>query len=152
MKKFTLFVILFASIIGARGDSIKAAVICAGAATLNNGSVITIGQPFVGVMSAAGSATITLGIVPELLTNYVGIACTNQPPPVIGSSTFAAGLFRMTLDSSVLGKSYSLDATTNLLNWVPLSTQFGTGLKLILVDPDAASFEYRFYRVREECP
>ena len=57
MKKLTFLSLLLASIVGTRGDSITAAMISAGTVNLSNGSVVNIGQPFVGVTSAAGAAT-----------------------------------------------------------------------------------------------
>ncbi|MEO8426172.1 MAG: hypothetical protein ABI651_03585 [Verrucomicrobiota bacterium] len=141
MKKLTLLSLLMASIAGAHGDFIKAGAICAGAATLSNGSIVNIGQPFVGVMSAAGGESINVGLIPQL-----GV----EPPipPSISGSAFVGGLFQLTISPSEAGRSYFLQASTNLTEWVPLISKLGTGLSLTLEDnSDVTTFEYRFYRV-----
>ena len=53
MKTLLLFAsLLFASVAIAAAESVKAATTCAGAAKLDNGSMITIGQPIVGRIAA----------------------------------------------------------------------------------------------------
>jgi hypothetical protein len=41
---------------------------------------------------------------------------------------------------------YYIQATTNLVNWVNISTNVATGSFLDLIDVDAVSYPYRFYR------
>ena len=53
-----VFLITAATGTFAQADQIAFATICSGAATLNNGSVVTIGQPFIGTMSASDNSLI----------------------------------------------------------------------------------------------
>jgi len=43
---------------------------------------------------------------------------------------------------------YVIEATTNLINWVNISTNIASGDYMNLVDIDAAKYPYRFYRWR----
>ena len=147
MKPNTVFFSLaFATISSAAilGAELKTGAICAGAATLSNGLIISIGQPFIGVMSATDSVTLSLGIVPLLgVTNSV-----NADRPTLSHSIVTSGVFQMSAAGSAKGNSYTLEATTDLMEWVPVITKPGTGSNLLFVDPDEASFAYRFYRLR----
>ena len=48
--------------------------------------------------------------------------------------------------SGLAGKTYYLQATTNFINWVNLSTNVPASNPFYLVDPGASNFVYRFYR------
>jgi len=48
------------------------------------------------------------------------------------------------------GSNYVRQATTNFINWTPLTTNLGTTNQLNLVDPNATNFPYRFYRVLQQ--
>jgi hypothetical protein len=47
----------------------------------------------------------------------------------------------------VSNTSYALQASTNLINWVPISTNLATTNSFTLADTNAAGFRYRFYRL-----
>jgi len=47
---------------------------------------------------------------------------------------------------STNGQRYAIQATTNLVNWVNILTNVATSSFMDLVDIDAASYPYRFYR------
>jgi len=47
---------------------------------------------------------------------------------------------------STEGRRYAIQATTNLVNWVNISTNTATSSFMDLVDIDAARYPYRFYR------
>ena len=48
------------------------------------------------------------------------------------------------------GRSYHLQSSTNLLDWVELTTLTGTGLPLSYLDHRSTSTPQRFYRIRVE--
>ena len=71
-------------------------------------------------------------------------------PPVQFTSGgfFTNNTFQMPV-SGLAGKSYYLQATTNLINWVALSTNVAPSNSFYLIDPGASNFMYRFYRTVE---
>jgi hypothetical protein len=75
---------------------------------------------------------------------------TNAPPgPVFSPTGFLTnGGFGMTL-SGTPGKTYVLQGSTNLFNWVPVNTNVPASSPFSLVDPGAANFRYRFYRAEQ---
>jgi PA14 domain/Chitobiase/beta-hexosaminidase C-terminal domain len=71
---------------------------------------------------------------------------TNTLPVLFTSSgTFSNGNFTLQL-SGMPGKSYVLQASTNLVNWVPVSTNVPPATIQNLIDPGATNFPTRFYR------
>ena len=137
-----LILLIATTALRAQNIQLKVAAISAGAAILNNGSIVTIGQPFVGIMSAPGGETFGTGLIPAVQGGGVAIAkpTFNSVPAFDGTG------LRLTLYSQP-GIAYVLQATTNLVDWVSLSTNTPTGVTITLQDSNAAVFPYRFYRV-----
>ena len=44
------------------------------------------------------------------------------------------------------GLSYTLQASTNLVDWIPIQTYISTNSTMTVVDPTATNYNYRFYR------
>ena len=57
--------------------------------------------------------------------------------------------FKVSLTGEV-GASYSIEASTNLVNWTPLVTLTNSNGSVNLVDPAAARFNQRFYRAKQQ--
>ena len=62
---------------------------------------------------------------------------------------FSNGQFQLQL-SGLAGKSYWFQASTNLFDWLSLSTNTAPSNLFNLVDPAASNFPYRFYRAIEQ--
>jgi uncharacterized repeat protein (TIGR03806 family) len=60
------------------------------------------------------------------------------------NDTFQLGFF------GTPGSNYVLQASTNLLDWTPLSTNLAPTNLFNLYDPNATNFPYRFYRVLQQ--
>ncbi|HVV72177.1 MAG TPA: chitobiase/beta-hexosaminidase C-terminal domain-containing protein, partial [Verrucomicrobiae bacterium] len=58
------------------------------------------------------------------------------------------GTFALQL-SGPTGKTYVFEGSTNLIDWVPVSTNVPVASPFTLTDPAAANFRYRFYRAVE---
>jgi len=74
---------------------------------------------------------------------------TLRPPFQFSSGGFFTNnTFQMPV-SGLAGKTYYLQATTNFINWVSLSTNIAPSNSFYLVDPNATNFMYRYYRAIE---
>jgi hypothetical protein len=136
--------VVAASVMAAPADQLRVATICAGAATLDNGSIVTIGQPFVGFMSSAGGETsLQAGILPTL--GFTSYALPSAPVITSGgwqaSGTFGFGF------ATQPNRNYVVEASTNLTLWSPIWTNTATDASLLFEDPNTANFVRRFYRV-----
>lgn len=140
--KFTLALLLTATTLPAQTTQLKIATISAGAARLDNGSLVNIGQPFVGVMSASGGETFNTGLIPAVQSGGVAVA----KPSFYSVPAFDGSSLRLTLFSQP-GIAYVLQASTNLVDWVSLSTNKSIGVTVTLQDSNSTVFPYRFYRV-----
>jgi hypothetical protein len=73
-----------------------------------------------------------------------------QPPIYFTSGGFFTNnLFQLGF-SGVANNYYLLEATTNLVDWTPLSTNLASTNLFDLMDPGASNFPYRFYRVLQQ--
>jgi uncharacterized repeat protein (TIGR03806 family) len=71
-------------------------------------------------------------------------------PLLFTSMTFNAGTgFQMSLTGTT-GSNYVLQASTNLMNWTPISTNLATTNIFNIYDPAATGFSKRFYRVIQQ--
>jgi hypothetical protein len=48
------------------------------------------------------------------------------------------------------GNSYVLQASTNLINWIPITTNLAATNQILFVDPGATNFPSRYYRVMQQ--
>lgn len=140
---FFSFLVASLSATTAHATNLKIGTICAGAATLDNGSIVTIGQPFVGVMSASdGSASVSSGLLPTLLLS------PSSGSPLLINPTFTMQNGRFQFDFPTQpGRNYVVQASTNLLDWTPVWTNIGTWTGLFFQEADSTFFPERFYRV-----
>jgi hypothetical protein len=57
------------------------------------------------------------------------------------------GQFQITVNGSGSGQDYVILASTNLVNWTPISGFVDTNPPITIYDPNASQFRWRFYRV-----
>ncbi len=75
---------------------------------------------------------------------------TIQPFAYFTSTGFLTnGQFQLGF-SGMPGQNYVLQATTNFVNWIPLSTNLAMTNLFPLIDSGATNFPYRFYRTLEQ--
>jgi hypothetical protein len=66
----------------------------------------------------------------------------------IGSSKLLSnGQFQLTINGGVSGQKYVLLASTDLVNWTPISGFVDTNPPVTIYDPAAANYSRRFYRI-----
>jgi PA14 domain/Chitobiase/beta-hexosaminidase C-terminal domain len=70
-------------------------------------------------------------------------------PYFTAGSLLPNGQFQLGV-AGVSNKTYILQASTNLINWIPLNTNTATTNFFNLTDPAAANFPYRFYRTLQQ--
>jgi hypothetical protein len=70
----------------------------------------------------------------------------NILPGIVLSTTgsFTNGGFQLQV-AGTPGKTYVLEGSTNLVNWIPVSTNTPVSSPFSMADPGAANFRYRFY-------
>jgi hypothetical protein len=84
---------------------------------------------------------------PSLSATQSFLVTVNRPvAPGLTGSSFASGQFRLTV-SGDSGPDYTLQASTNLLNWIPLQTTSPVVFPFSFSDPSATNYPQRFYRV-----
>ena len=115
--------------------------------TLPTTSSLQYSQPF----TVNSSATVKANAFESGYNNSV--ATTGQFTILPGvyftnSQRFTNGTFVLQL-AGTPGRSYALQASTNLLNWIWLSTNVPVATPFTITDPSATNYTYRFYRAVE---
>ena len=72
-----------------------------------------------------------------------------RPMYFVPGGSFSNGQFELQL-SGLAGKSYLFEASTNLSDWLFISTNVAPSDLFQLIDPGASNFPYRFYRAIEQ--
>jgi hypothetical protein len=124
---------------------------------LNNGYLPTVGAsfPLLSYTSASGVfASLNLPPGTAWQTNYASTVFTLSrlgTLPTLGfGSTPAWGTngFQFAVDGQI-GQAYILQASTNLVNWVPVLNFTCTNSPTYVADPAAKNYTRRFYRVAQ---
>ncbi|MDB6109272.1 MAG: hypothetical protein JWR69_1022, partial [Pedosphaera sp.] len=72
-----------------------------------------------------------------------------QPPRFLSAGFGSNNVFQLGF-SGMVGGSYVLQTSTNLMNWTPVATNLAGSNLFNLFDSNAANFPYRFYRVMQQ--
>ncbi len=146
MKKRTYFLMVIGvAIVGNWVHALEQhhAALVAGAAALNNGGVVTLGQPFVGTTRTGdNSVTFSLGLLPTLGPRTNSTPFTISPSVRMDHGRFTLGFFIEP------GRRWIAEGSTNLTDWSPLWTDLANEPWVEFEDFTTSLFQYRFYRVR----
>lgn len=97
------------------------------------------------------TATVSANAFETNLINSVATTAqfTLQPPAYFtGVQSLGADGYQLSLTGTA-GASYVLQTSTNLTDWISVSTNTPAGSQFILTDTNAVNFPYKFYRVLE---
>jgi hypothetical protein len=137
------FVFAATSVFG-QSLQLHSATISAGAARLDNGSLVNLGQPFVGMVRASdNSVSLTLGLIPTLPGQTTG---TNEFT-ISPSMAFENGRFKFKFIVAP-GRTWVVEGSTDLLDWSPVWAGTATDPWVEFEDFTAFLYPKRFYRVR----
>ncbi|MEI9962096.1 MAG: chitobiase/beta-hexosaminidase C-terminal domain-containing protein [Limisphaerales bacterium] len=120
--------------------------------TLDNTLPTTNSFLYAGPFTLTNSATVRAN---AFETNFINSVASSalfvvQSPIFFTSAQFSPdGQFQLGF-SGVSGNNYILQATTNLIDWISISTNPASTNLFDLRDPKATNFEHRFYRVLQQ--
>jgi hypothetical protein len=118
-------------------------------ALLNPGSGLFSWRPTMAQAPSTNPVVLTVtdsGVPPLSATQSFDITVTAPATPTVSDAKFVNGQFRMTITGDN-GPDYTIFASPNLLDWVPVWVANSPALPFTFSDPDSASFKARFYRV-----
>jgi autotransporter-associated beta strand protein len=105
---------------------------------------------FSGPLRVTNSLTVTANAFAANFNNSVASSAAFTVPVLyFASVTVTNHQFQLTI-SGMAGNTYVLQASTDLKNWIPISTNLASANVFILYDTNAGSFPYRFYRVSQQ--
>jgi len=117
--------------------------------TLDGSLPTTNSRLYSGIFNLTSNATVSANAFEAGYNNSVVASALFLVQPLsFISEGFTNQQFQMGL-AAVTGSNYVLEASTDLLNWIPISTNTAPTDFFNLVDPNASNFPDRFYRVRE---
>jgi hypothetical protein len=121
--------------------SLGPAVISSGAARLDNGSLVNLGQPLV-VLAGAASGDYAPGLLPALNPTRP----SHPPFALTPAGAWASNGFTISFTGRA-GTDYVLWASTNLTLWSPIRTNRPSTAEVLFQDSSSGKFPWRFYRV-----
>ena len=119
--------------------------------TLNGTLPTTNSFLYAGPLTLTNSLTLTASAFADGYNNSVLVSALFTVQPVyFTSASFATnGQFELGFFGTA-GQTYVLQASTNLVNWIPLSTNTAPTNQFMLTDPGAGNYPYRFYRALQQ--
>lgn len=103
-----------------------------------------------GPFNLLNTATISANAFETNYNNSVAVSALFSVDPLHFTSTqFTNNTFRLKF-AGISGSNYVLQASTNFVNWIPISTNLAPANQFDLFDSNTSAFPYRFYRVIEQ--
>lgn len=101
----------------------------------------------------AGNYTVVIsspyGRVTSRAAKLLVATSANQPPITLNSPAWKTGLNQFAFNlNGAIGQTIIVDASTNLLDWTPLSTNVINALPFQVIDPAWTNHPQRYYRTR----
>jgi len=118
--------------------------------TLDGSLPSTNSMLYAGAFKVFTNTMVTASAYASNYDNSIASSALLQVQPLYFASQnwLANGQFQLGF-IGVPGSNYVLQATTNFINWIPLSTNQAITNLLNLLDPAASNYPYRFYRVQQ---
>jgi hypothetical protein len=69
------------------------------------------------------------------------------PPPALANAAMIANRLQFTITEPIVGAVYTVEASTNLVNWIKLMARKSAGGTFSYTDTGSANYPRRFYRV-----
>ena len=118
--------------------------------TLDGTLPTTNSLPYVGPINLYSNATISANVFETGYNNSVAVTALFLVQPLyFASEDFSNSVFQLKFFGAA-GSNYVLQASTNLVNWTPISTNLATTNLFYLIDPKASNYPSRFYRVLQK--
>ena len=119
--------------------------------TLDGSLPTSSSRLYSGPFNLTSNATVSASAFEANSNNSVAVSTLFlvQPMSFTSESFLPNQQFQMGF-SGVTGSNYVLEASTDLFNWIPISTNTALTNFFNLVDPGASNFPRRFYRVLEQ--
>ena len=139
------------------GQSASFSVVAGGTAPLSyqwscNGKPVSGGTASTLVLASArptnaGNYTVMVTNASGSVTSSVAVLAVNPPPvPDLRSAGMAANGFSFQVNAAI-GYTYIVLGSTDLQNWVPVSTNVAASTSLLIADTSVSNYPVRFYRV-----
>jgi mono/diheme cytochrome c family protein len=115
--------------------------------TLDGTLPTTNSQRYSAPFNLLNTATISANAFETNYNNSIAVSALFSVDPLhFTSAQFTNDLFRLSF-AGISGSKYVLQASTNFINWIPISTNLAPANQFDLFDPNASNFTYRFYRI-----
>jgi hypothetical protein len=118
--------------------------------TLDGSAPTTNSLLYNGPFNLSQSAVLMANAIEAGYVNSVtvsGVFTLVHPQSTFFSAGFWANGWFQTQFSGTAGQTYILQASSDLVNWVSISTNAPNASPFLWIDPNAANFPHRYYRV-----
>jgi uncharacterized repeat protein (TIGR03806 family) len=118
-----------------------------------DGSLPTTGSfPYTAPLMLTSNVTVTANAFESGFNNSVAVSAMYfvRPPVIFNAPGYFTNQQFVLPISGLAGKSYILEATTNFVDWTPIATNVAGSNTFQMIDINAGTIPYRFYRAVEQ--